>query len=96
MRDEQALHGCSLRPTCWKGAVVEGRLVVLGPVKVLAGCCTQEQMEQLVELQEGPRQRGLRQQAHRHGSRLNTTTGGSHKAHCLSNNWVLEFLSDRE
>lgn len=66
MKEEPALlQYCStLGPTCRKGAVVEGRLLVFGPVKVFAGCCNQDQSEQLVGLQDGPHQRGgLWQQA---------------------------------
>lgn len=66
--------------TCWKGAVVEGRLLLPGPVKVFAGCCAQEQSEQLVELQDGPRPRGRRQQADHHPLHLNQSTSFSLRA----------------
>lgn len=64
-------------PTCWKGAVVEGRLMVLRPVKVLAGGCRKQQSQEQEELQDGPHQGGPRQRADRHRSHLNKTTGVS-------------------
>lgn len=67
MKEEQALpqYCPTVAPTCREGAVVEGRLLVFCPVKVFAGCCDQDQSEQLVGLQDGPhRGGGLWQRAH--------------------------------